>query len=281
MGMPFVSVTNGRLFYESYGMGQPLVLIHGAWATHAWWRWQVPDLIRDYRVIAYDVRGHGQSTPLQGVFSVDGFVHDLQMFLEHLHIKSPVIIGWSMGGIIAMQYCLNLPFSAKALILIAASGHRTPRLKLRVCIAYMQSLLNLFADLAQPRKFDRSTRQFPRQNAWLEHQVRKMLSPHASRDVFDWVINDIKNTPRDNYFNLMKSLWDWQAADQLSRIKIPTLIIAGAHDSLVRPRFSRMLHDTIPNSKLCVFENASHYLVLEQPELVNAEILKFLEQIEY
>jgi len=279
--MPFASVTDGRLFYESYGQGRPLVLIHSAWATHKWWRWQVPDLARDYQVVAYDVRGHGQSTPLHGVSSVDGFVHDLQMFLEHLHITSPVIIGWSMGGIIAMQYCLNLPSSAKALVLIAASGHRIPRLKLRVYIAYLQSLLNLFTDLAQPRKFDRSTRQFPRQNVWLEHQVRKMLSPQATRDVFDWVINDIKNTPRDNYFNLMKSLWDWQAADQLRRIKIPTLILSGEHDSLVRPRFSRMLHDIIPNSKLRVIENAGHYLVLEQPELVNAEILKFLKEIGY
>lgn len=279
--MPFANVTDGRLYYESYGEGRPLILIHGAWATHQWWRWQIPVLSRNYQVFAFDVRGHGQSSPLQGVFSIDGFAHDLQMLLKHIQITSPVVIGWSMGAMIAMQCGLNQPSSAKALILIASSGHRIPRLKLRVFIDYLQSLLNLFADLAQPRKFDRSTKQFPRQNVWLEHQVRKMLSPQASAEVLKWVITDIKKTPRDNYFTLWKSLWDWQAGDQLRRIRIPTLILAGAQDDLIPLGFSRMLHDTIPNSKLRVFENAGHYLVLEQPETVNAEILKFLKEIGY
>jgi len=279
--MPFANVTDGRLYYESYGEGRPLILIHGAWATHLWWRWQIPDLARDYRVVAFDVRGHGQSSPLRGVFSIDGFANDLQMLLKRIRITSPVIIGWSMGAMIAMQYGLNQPSSAKALILIAASGHRIPRLKLRVYIDYLQSLLNLFADFAQPRKFDRSTEQFPRQNVWLEHQVKKMLSPQASRDVLKWVLNDIQKTPRDNYFHLWKSLWDWQAGDQLRRIRIPSLILAGAQDSVIPLRFSWLLHDTIPNSKLRIFENAGHYLVLEHPEGVNVEILKFLKEIGY
>ena len=211
----------------------------------------------------------------------DDFSNDLHILMQHVRIKAPVLIGWSMGAMIAMQSCLNFPSSAKALILIATSGHGVPGLKFRVYINYLQSLLNLLADFSQPRKFDRTAQQFPRQNAWFELQTRKMLSPKASKEVFDWVLRDIRENPRENYFKVIKSVWNWKAGDNLRRIKVPTLIMAGANDTLVPARFSRMLHDIIPNSRLCVVENAGHYLILEQPKQVNAEIIKFLESIKY
>ncbi|UCE51430.1 MAG: alpha/beta hydrolase [Desulfobacterales bacterium] len=279
--MPFIEVKDDRLYYESYGKGRPLVLIHSAWASHEWWQWQVPDLSRGYQVFLYDVRGHGQSTPLRDVFSVEGFTKDLEIFLQRLQIDETVLIGWSMGGIIAMQNCLDHPTKVKALILIATSGHRIPGLKLRIYSHYLQALLSLLMDFAQPRKYDRSAQQFPQQNLWLEHQVRNMLSPLASKEVFDWVLTDIRDNPRENFFTVIKSLWNWEAGNKLRQIKVPTLIMAGQDDTLAPPRFSQLLHDTIPNSRLRIIENTSHYLVLERPELVNAEILKFLKEIGY
>ena len=279
--MPFANVTDGRLFYNSYGKGRPLVLIHSAWATHAWWRWQIPDLSRRYRIVSYDVRGHGKSTPIERISSIDVFSNDLQTLLQRLRIKEAVLIGWSMGGMIAMQNCLKRPMSVKALVLIATSGHRIPGLKLRVYFNYLQSLLNLLGDFTQPRKIDRSDQQFPRHIAWLEQHVRKMLSPMASKEVIDWVISDIRENPRESYFTVIKSLWNWEAGIKLSRIKAPTLILAGRNDSLIPLRLSRLLHENISGSNLRVVENASHYLILEQPSLVNAEILKFLERIGY
>ena len=279
--MPFVKVTDGRLYYESYGSGRPLVLMHGAWASNAWWRWQISDLCGAYRVFSYDARGHGKSMPLRDIFSVEGFTKDLEVFLQRLHIEETALMGWSMGGMISMQFCLDHPTRVKALILIATSGHRIPGLKLRIYSRYLQALLSLLMDFAQPRKFDRSAQQFPRQNLWLEHQVRNMLSPLTSKEVFDWVLTDIRDTPRENFFTVIKSLWDWEAGDKLRRIDVPTLILAGENDTLAPPRFSRMLHDIIPNSKLIMIENTGHYLVLERPQLVNAEILKFLKSIGY
>lgn len=279
--MPFVEVTDGRLFYESYGEGRPLILIHSAWASGKWWRWQVPDLSDAYHVLSYDVRGHGQSTPLQATHSVNGFTQDLDIFLQRLQIDETVLIGWSMGGIISMQFCLNHPTKVKALILIATSGQRIPGLKLRIYSHYLQALLGLLMDFAQPRKYDQSVQQFPRQNLWLEHQVRNMLSPTASQEVFEWVLTDIQDNPRENFFTVIKSLWNWEAGNKLRQIKVPTLIMAGQNDTLAPARFSQMLHDSIPNSKLQIIENASHYLALERPDLVNAEILKFLKGIGY
>jgi pimeloyl-ACP methyl ester carboxylesterase len=279
--VPYVEVENGKLYYTVNGSGPPLVLLHGAWASHEWWQWQVPDFARAYQVYSYDARGHGKSTPLRDVFSVEGFTKDLEIFLQRLQINETLLIGWSMGGIISMQFCLNHPKKVKALILIATSGHRIPGLKLRIYSHYFQALLGLLMDFAQPRKYDRSAQQFPRQNLWLEHQVRNMLSPLASKEVFNWVLTDIRDNPRENFFTVIKSLWNWEAKDKLRQIMVPTLIMAGQNDTLAPPRFSQLLHDSIPNSKLQIIENASHYLVLERPELVNAEIIKFLKGIGY
>lgn len=280
--MPFVEIEDGRLFYDVSGQGRPLVLIHGAWATHEWWRWQVPDLSRHYQVYTLDVRGHGQSTPLETIYSVEGFSRDLGTFLQRLGLEQFALVGWSMGGIIAMQYCLNRPSQAQALILIAACGHRNPSFKRRILFHYFQARLSLLADFTAPRKYDRVTERFPSQSAvWLRREVEKMLSPSTRREILAWVMADLANNPRLNYFEVAKSIWDWEAGEELRKIKAPTLIMVGDKDSLTPPRFSRLLHAEIPNSKLVIVENGSHYAALERPEMVNREIIRFLQSTGY
>jgi len=277
--MPFVDVEDGRLFYEISGEGTALVLIHSAWASQKWWRWQVPVLNKHYKVITIDVRGHGQSTALHSPSSVEDLTNDLETFLKKIAVDDPVLIGWSMGGMISMQYCLNHPQNVKALVLIATSGHRIPGLKLKICMQYLQALAGLFMDIAQPRKFDRTTREFPRQNAWLTYHLRNTLSPAASQEIYNWILSDITRNPRENFFAVIKSLWNWEAGEKLTEIGIPTLIMAGKLDTLAPPRCAQGLHEAIPNSKLVVVENASHYLVMERPEIVNQAILNFLKDI--
>jgi pimeloyl-ACP methyl ester carboxylesterase len=280
--LPFIEVENGRLYYSVNGSGPPLVLLHSAWATSQWWRWQIPALSRNYRTYALDVRGHGQSTPLEKVYSVEGFSKDLTIFIRKLGLDSAVLVGWSLGGIIAMQYCLDHPSSIKALVLIATQGHRNPRLKPRFILYFLQAQLSLLMDFTHPRKYDRSTQQFPGQgNLILERQVRNMLSPKASKEALDWIIADITNNPRTTYWEVIRSVWNWEAGEKLSRIKVPTLILVGDGDSLTPPQISQRLHRAIPHSKLVIVKDASHYVVLERPEFVNTEILNFLKQINY
>lgn len=125
--MPFVEVEDGRLYYAVSGKGRPLVLIHGAWASHEWWRWQVPELSQSYQIIAVDIRGHGRSSRLEGAYSVDGFARDLEILLKKVGINETALIGWSMGGMISMHYCLQSPAKVKALTLIAPGASEIHR----------------------------------------------------------------------------------------------------------------------------------------------------------
>lgn len=280
--MPFVEIEDGRLFYKVSGKGRPLVLIHGAWASHEWWRWQVPALSIRYQVYSLDIRGHGQSSPLRRPYTVDGFARDLEVFLQKVGIDDFALVGWSMGGIISMQYCLTHPAKVKALVLISTRGHRNRSLKRRVLFHYLQARLSLLMDFTAPRKYDRATNAFASQSSsWLEREVRDMLSPTAPREVFDWIMAELANNPRQNYFEVAKSIWNWEAAKELKKINVPTLIMVGEEDDRTPPRFSRLLHAEIPDSKLVIVENASHYLTLERAELVNGEIVTFLKSLDY
>ena len=73
----------------------------------------MPELSRDYRFRSLDVRGQGQSSSPQRVYSVDGFARDLEILLEKVGIDEVALVGWSMEGIISLQYCLNHPSEGK------------------------------------------------------------------------------------------------------------------------------------------------------------------------
>lgn len=271
--MPVVEVESGGLYYETSGKGRWLVLIHGAWATHQWWRWQVPELSQNYQLLALDVRGHGQSTSLEKPYSVDGFVKDLETLLNKIGVDEVALVGWSMGGIISMQYCLNNPSKVKALVLIATRGHRNPKMKLKVWLQKIQSHLSLMMDFADYEGFVYEDQ--------VQKEVMSMLSPATAKEVVDWVMSDLTNNPRRNFLQVVKSLWDWEAGEKLKTISVPTLIMVGKKDDRTPPHFSHLLHQKIPNSKLVLVENCGHYLVLERPDIVNAEILRFLKEIGY
>lgn len=279
--MPFLEVEGGRLFYEVVGKGHPLVLIHAAWASHEWWRWQVSELAHHYQVISPDVRGHGQSSPLKHAYTVNGFAEDLAHLLQSTGIQEAVLVGWSMGGIISMQYGLNYPSKVKALILIATRGHHHKKLKRRMTLQYLQARFSLLMDFTAPRKYDRASGDFPSQKIWLEREVQKMLSPKASKEVQDWVMSEVRKNPGESYFHVAKSIWNWGAGKKLKGIKVPALIMVGDKDTRTPPRFSRLLHATIPNSRLVIVKDAGHCLPLERPERVNREIMGFLKELGY
>ena len=271
--MPFVDVENGKLYYEITGEGRWLVLTHGAWATHEWWRCQVPELSKSYRVLSLDVRGHGQSSPLEKPSSVENFVRDLETLLDEVGIDEATLIGWSMGGMMSMQYYLNNPDKVKALILIATRGYRNPKMKLRAWLLQLQTRISLMMDFADYQGFVYEDQ--------VENEVRNMLSPATSKEVIDWIITDLSNNPRRNFIEVTKSLWSWEGGERLRTINVPTLIMVGKEDTRTPPQFSYLLHEKIPNSKLVVMENCGHYLLLERPDAVNAEITGFLKDIGY
>ncbi|MBN9382830.1 MAG: alpha/beta hydrolase [Chitinophagaceae bacterium] len=104
----FADVGGIRIYYEEYGQGAPLLLLHGNRGSIADFKQQIPDLSRGFHVIAVDTRGQGRSTEDGKTYTYDLFAEDMNALLDHLHLDSVNVLGWSDGGntglIMAMKY---------------------------------------------------------------------------------------------------------------------------------------------------------------------------------
>jgi pimeloyl-ACP methyl ester carboxylesterase len=279
--MPFVEVQRGELFYEVRGDGRWLVLIHGAWASSVWWRGQISQLSRSYRLLTFDLRGHGQSSPLLEPYSMEGFAGGLEILFRHVGVAEAALVGWSLGGMVSLQYALNCPSEVKALVLVAARGNRDARMRRKILLQYLQARLSLMVNLAAPRKYDFAAETFPGERERVEAQVRGLLSPSTPPEVFAWVAADLARHPRKNYFEIAKSFCDWEPGEELKKIGTPTLILVGDQDDHTPPVCSHFLHRRIPGSKIIIVKGAGHCLPLEFPEKVNREITGFLQEAGY
>src|SRR5260370_7027689 len=123
--MPFVTVPDGtRLYYETAGEGEPLLLISGSWLDHAFWNWNDvrDDFVSRYRMIAYDHGGTGQSDkPDAPPYSTRGFTQDAVWLLDHLGIERAHVYGQSMGGMIGQWLAIDHGKRVAALVLGASA----------------------------------------------------------------------------------------------------------------------------------------------------------------
>lgn len=280
--MPEMDIGNGKIFYRVYGTGRPLVLVHGAWASHEWWKWQIDELSQSYRVLVMDVRGHGRSSPLREAYSVQGFGHDLAVLLDRVGIGTTALIGWSMGGIISMEYCLLHPSKVEALVLIGVRSRFGFGMRLRILSEYLRNVLRLMSTFSAPRAYDFKAAEEPVDlTEGFLREAQKMVSPEASEEVIQWLAATMAQTPFGSFFEIARSIRSWKAGVELSRIQTPTLIIVGEKDRLTPPNHSTLLHQFLPHSRLIVVEGASHYVAMERPDLVNSAIRGFLTDLGY
>jgi pimeloyl-ACP methyl ester carboxylesterase len=103
--MPTVSLEDGSLYYDQRGSGPPVVFIHGGWQDSASWAPQIDRFAEKYRVIAYDLRGHGRTGATNAAeYTLDLLVDDLETLLLELDIEQPMLVGISVGGMIIRSF---------------------------------------------------------------------------------------------------------------------------------------------------------------------------------
>jgi pimeloyl-ACP methyl ester carboxylesterase len=120
----YASVRGVRLYYEAYGSGPPLLLLHGNGDDISAFRHNIPALARHYRVLALDSRAHGQSVDPADSLSFEQLADDCAALLTHLRLDSVNVVGWSDGGIVALLLALRHP--AKVRRLVASGANLTP-----------------------------------------------------------------------------------------------------------------------------------------------------------
>jgi len=257
----YAPVKDGALFYTIQGKGPWLVFIHGAWTNHKWWRLIVSTLSRHFRILCFDLRGHGESTKLQTPYSVRGFASDLDAILSYNEIDECVLIGWSLGGCIAMQYCIDAPKKVKAQVLISTRSKKDFKMKLEIFLFKYLARLHVVS--------------FENQ---IIRRFHRMFLPETPAEIVDWATHELLRASKD-FFIIADSFLNWKLRGDLRDIRIPSLIITGDKDELVPKKFSVQIHKELPFGRLVILKNCSHVAILDRPEEICKAIQEFLDNI--
>jgi pimeloyl-ACP methyl ester carboxylesterase len=237
-----VDVDDGaRIAYAVYGKGEPVLLLHGGLGNSDHFGFQLPALVDKFQVIAIDSRGQGRSTRTQAAITYDVMANDVVAVLDHLNIARAAVIGWSDGGEVALKLGIRFPDRVSRLFVFGANyeaGGGKPH----------GSRSPTFAGYVQKCRAD----------------YQRVLKTTRG---FDALVE------------ALRPLWRLPTGitpDQLRAIKAPVAMAVGDHDELVEIGQIAETAKLIPNGKLVVFSDTSHFALWQDPETFNHAMLAFL-----
>jgi pimeloyl-ACP methyl ester carboxylesterase len=238
----FVPHDGARIWFQTFGAGPPVVLLHGGLANSRYWGNQVPALMRaGYRVILIDSRGHGRSSRDERPYTYELMASDVVAVMDRLGVDKAAVAGWSDGAIIGLVMAIRSP--ARLTRVFAFAANMDPS--------------GVKPDVDKNPTFARFEARAARDYA--------ALSP----------------TPRGyaDFAKAINRMWatepDYKAAD-LARIRTPAAIVDGDHDEAIKREHTEYLARAIPGAKLVILPGASHFAMLQRPEAFNAALLAFL-----
>ncbi len=259
--MPRINVGDCEIHYEERGSGDLVVLIHGLGSSIRDWELQIPAFSERYRVIAIDVRGHGQSDKPRGPYSVVKFAADVATVLDKLQVGPAHIVGISMGGMIAFQLAVDSPASIRSLVIVNSGPALVLRtLKEKFAIWSRRVALRLVGLPALAKK------------------VAAMNFPHPEQAALrDKLASRLADNDPAIYRASMEALVGWSVEDRIGSIQCPTLVLAADQD-YTPVAAKRVYAAKIPNARVAVIDNSRHVTPFDQPEAFNRVVLDFLSE---
>lgn len=243
-----------------------IIFIHGFPLNKSMWDTQVETLKKNYRVIAYDIRGHGNSDRGIDNFFIELFVNDLLRLMEKLGIQKSILCGLSLGGYIAVNAVLKYPDRFDGLILNDTQCIAdTPEIRENRCNAII-------------RIKEKGVEQYA------DEIIKNLFAQETftkNKNVIDAVKEMIISTPKQSLCNTLHALAERkETCTQLHEINIPVLIMVGKEDKITPIAAARQMHELILNSKLEIIQQAGHLSNLEDPAAFNTHLVKFLELVD-
>lgn len=242
------------------GQGETVVLIHALGLDLGSWWLQSPVLEERFRVLAYDVRGHGASSKPAGPYSIALFAADLFALLGALRIDRCHLVGLSMGGMIAQKFAADHPERVRRLVLSDTS------------CGYAPEQGQVFEERA--RTVEASGMESlvqPTLERWFTAEFRA-----ARPDVVERIASTLRANDPVGYAGSCRAIAKLDLAEEVRRITAPTLIVVGDEDVGTPPQMAREIQQRISGSRLEILPNAAHLAPVEQAEAFNSLMLGFL-----
>lgn len=250
-------------YYEMTGDGEPIVFVHGAGGSHDNWHPQVKYFSDRFRVVTYDVRGHGRSGGSERKYSCALFADDLNALLTALHLEKPVVCGLSLGGMISQEYAVKYQSNLAGLVLAdtAVAAALTVSDKLQKWM-FPPSLVKWYIRRKDPEEYARWSFKYFNMND----------------EVRDYLIQEQMRMNQKEFLKLMDAIYGFKLLD-LASIKVPTLVVLGENErKAVFPHADKMI-ELIEDSKKVIISGAGHASNLENPIEFNRALKEFLEHV--
>lgn len=262
-----IPIDNLMVGYSDEGLydAPVVILIHGFPFNRIMWDKQVEVLKANYRVIAYDVRGHGNSDAGEEDFSIGLFAHDLVLLMDALKIEKAIICGLSMGGYIALNLIENYPERINALILCdttcKADAPEGIEKRMKAIENIRGSGVEVYADGSLKNLFAHSS--FTTRKKEIA-RVRQMMVKTSAQTIIGTL------------FALSKRK---ETCDILPEIKVPVLLLVGEEDSITPPAAAKFMHKKIKSSVWHMIQHAGHVSNLENPDMFNEHLMEFIASV--
>jgi pimeloyl-ACP methyl ester carboxylesterase len=251
----YVQANGLNVYYEEYGNGQPLILLHGGTDTSQMWQPFLSSFVPHFRVIAPHSRAHGRTNNPDGELSYHLMADDVVAFIQALNLIQPLVFGYSDGGQIALEIGMRYPGLTAALVVGAAWYEFSE--------TYVNSLKASGFEGPDVVDFEKLQRVAPE---W----VGLLKTEHAHTDDSDYWQTLLKQ---------ISGMW-WTplnyTAEDFYKITAPTLILVGDRDGLIELNQAIDMYHLIPNAELVVLPNTTHFSALN--ELSINIVLDFLRR---
>jgi 3-oxoadipate enol-lactonase len=257
--MSFAQLKDARIHYDLVGPASAPVLVfsNSLGETLSMWDPQTPVFQKQFRVLRYDTRGHGQSSVTPGPYTIEQLARDVLALLDELHIDRVYFCGLSMGGQTGMWLALNAANRFHKLVLSnTAAKIGTPEIWNPRIEAVRKGGMKSISAGVMERWFS------------LEYRAKSLDVVASTKLTFE-------DSNPEGYVANCAAIRDFDARQAISAIRIPTLVIAGTHDVATSPAEGRYLADHIAGARY-VELNAAHLSNIENHDRFNTELSTFL-----
>jgi 3-oxoadipate enol-lactonase len=244
------SVNGIEIEYQLDGPAEaPVVMLsHSLATTMEMWKPQLPALAKEYRVLNYEMRGHGRTSAPAGPYSFATLTADVVALLDHLKIGKVSFVGLSIGGMIAQHLAIQHPNRLRCAVLCCT----TSAIPVTVRPVWDERI-------AAVEGGGMATQVAATLERWFTAPYRA-----AHPDVMEWIGGMIRNTPVAGFVGCGRAIQGLNITAELEKIKLPVLVLAGEKDPGIPPAMSAVIHGAIAGSEYAVIPDAAHIANIEQ-----------------
>lgn len=252
---------HGTAFAES-GSGPSVVLVHGLGLRSAMWQWQLPDLEPHFRVLVYDLLGHGESAPPPGSPDLAMFSDQLLRLMDHCAVETAGVVGFSLGGMIARRFAIDHPDRVAALAILNSAHDRTAAEREAVR-----------ARVRQAEEEGPSATAEAALERWFTPGFRA-ARPRVVSQVREWILANDPAIYPEIYRVLADG--DVDIRSEIRRIACPTLVMTGDEDRGNSPEMARAMAEGMPQARVVILPGLRHMALAESPQAFNPPLVSFL-----